>query len=614
MWLRGVPGSCHSSDPGNEKLVWCVIRNPDRKRFFFGLRQKFTIAFICLVIIPLIIAGVMLVKVTSNIIEDKLKTFTVQTLEQMGKNVDYHIGELDKLTTCTLSNEDIMNYIKQYHSMNSLQQINISFQIRNWLTGLSDLNDDISGLYIFDSYHNVFYSKGRSTRINYKPEEAEWYRKTIRASGSLTIFGTHDEFHVQSQPKKVISITRELKDFMTKKQLGVIMVDISYNTLESIFKNTDSSFYQNSNLYVLDENSKIIYNKDSSFLQQSLPKDLLQQIQGKNGMVSCIVDGVPSFAVYDTSQYTNWKIISIQSQQSILKGIQPLRNVIALVIIAFLFLFIICYIYISQKLIRPIRLMSGATKQVKQGDYCVKLHLADGLVSMSSHIEELINKVFMAQLYQKDAELSALQSQINPHFLYNSLECVRGLALENGNKDVATMVKALSIFMRYNIYNGKDIVTIEDEINQIRNYITIQNMRYCNKFIVEYAIDPVLAQHKILKLTLQPLVENAILHGLEQKMGEGLIRIALCSDAGILSLTITDNGMGMPQEQMDQMNHALEQIHELQPDTGQQPVRKSIGIYNVNNRIKLYYGSQYGLHYTQADGGGVCVMITIPGM
>lgn len=96
---------------------------------------------------------------------------------------------------------------------------------------------------------------------------------------------------------------------------------------------------------------------------------------------------------------------------------------------------------------------------------------------------------------------------------------MRGLALENGNKDVATMVKALSIFMRYNIYNGKDIVTIEDEINQIRNYITIQNMRYCNKFIVEYAIDPVLAQHKILKLTLQPLVENAILHGLEQKWG-----------------------------------------------------------------------------------------------
>ncbi len=239
---------------------------PFNKVYFISLRLKFSIIFICFIIIPLGIAGSVLIKFTSNIIEEKLNTFTVQTLEQMGKNVDYHIEELDKITTCTLSNDDVMDYIKRYHTMNSLQQVDTDFEIRNWLTSLSDLNGEISGIYIFDGCNNVFYSKGRSPRLNYDLHTEDWYEKTIQASGGLKIFGTHNEFHVQSQPQKVISITRELKNFMTQKLLGVIMVDIPYDSLESIFKKTDSTLYENSNIYVLDENQRIIYDKDQNQL------------------------------------------------------------------------------------------------------------------------------------------------------------------------------------------------------------------------------------------------------------------------------------------------------------------------------------------------------------
>lgn len=591
---------------------------PSKKVFFIGLRQKFSIAFLCFIFIPFIIVSSAILYMTNRIIENKLKSFTVQTLEQAGKNVDYHIEQLDKITTCTISNENVLDNIKRYSTMSRLQQVDANFQIRNWLTSISDFNENISGIYIFDCHDNIFYSKGRSPRLNYHAQNEEWYRKTVEASGSLKIFGTHNEFHVGSNPNKVITISRALKDFKTQNLLGVIMVDISYEFLESVFRQTDSSLYQNSIICILDENKKIIYSNDS--INESLPSVFAEKMKNNSGMVQCHIQGSDSFAVYYTSGYSHWTIVSILPQAVITKDIQPVRNLIAFMLVLFFGMFLFCFIYISKRLIKPVHLMSGAIRQVKCGEYDIKFdfdthdeisELAEGLVSMSSHINELIRKVYLAQLYQKEAELTALQNQINPHFLYNSLECVRGLALESGNKEVATMVKALSSFTRYNIYNSRDIVTIADEINQVKNYITIQNIRYSGKFHVDYYIDEKYYSYKIMKLMLQPLVENSILHGLERKMGDGHIQVVLKHERGCLYFYITDNGLGMPQEQIDSINDALSRDMAFNPEMNKTD-SKSIGVLNVNNRIKLYFGNQYGLSYSKTEDGGICATIKLP--
>ena len=588
-------------------------------RIWFGLGRKFNVFFILCIIIPVIVIGVFMINMTGKVIEDKLKTYSIETLRQMGKNLDAHIKMVADAASSVLSNDDVMYNIKHYDSMGPIEKIDTEVRMQNWMAGMFDMNTGISGLYIFDQAGNYFYVKGRSPARNYDARKQEWYQKTMDSDGAFVVFGTHEQFHASNSPELVITITYALKDFISKEIIGVIMVDIPYKFLEDTLRDDDSRFYHNSDVYVLDENITIIYNQDQAQLFQSFPLRLSGESEKSSGMYQDRVKGEKVFVVYYISPYTGWSIVSIQPQIAVLDGLIQVDILFACMIFAFLIIFFLCSIYVSSRLIRPIRAMSYAVEQVKNGQYDIFLPyqqhdeitvLAKGLTSMANHIEELIRKVYVSQLLEREAELAALQNQINPHFLYNSLQCVWGMVQENNNPDLANMVKALSNYTRYNVSNSLDFVTIEDEIKQICNYIFIQNIRHSGKFRVIFDIPEEYACVRTMKLMLQPLVENAILHGLERKMGEGVICISLSHDGEGLIFRISDNGLGMTDTQLDALNEKLRRSAFARPDTVSRKDR--IGVLNVHNRIRLYFGDRYGLHYSRSAEGGVCVSLTIP--
>ena len=226
-------------------------------------------------------------------------------------------------------------------------------------------------------------------------------------------------------------------------------------------------------------------------------------------------------------------------------------------------------------------------------------------------IQENYSKGYTTNILNQQAEINYLQRQINPHFLYNSLESIRGNAIIKGESGIAEMTEALATFFRYSIRQKGNLVTLEEEIENVRNYFIIQQFRFNNKYAIQYIIDDsdeVLSRFYIPKLTMQPIVENAIYHGLERKIGNGKIAIRITLTYQRLIINIVDDGIGMPQDKLDALNDMLasdEDIDLTQKDTG-------IALFNVNKRIKLYFGDKYGLFITSTVDFGTDVEIILP--
>jgi two-component system sensor histidine kinase YesM len=267
------------------------------------------------------------------------------------------------------------------------------------------------------------------------------------------------------------------------------------------------------------------------------------------------------------------------------------------------------------RLLHNFNRLTGAMAEVADGnmDHRLRLEtgdelerLGDGFNYMMLRLKELMEDNYQQGIRRKEAELNALQAQINPHFLYNTLESINweAMMMTGGSNKVSEMVTALSDLLRLSISHGKEIVPFGDEINHVKNYLFIQKERYSDKFDVEWYIDSSLYQHRILKLILQPLVENAIYHGIELKKGRGIIRIEASVEGAHMLIQVIDDGIGMSEEQLAIVRDSLKR------DDG--ALNRGIGIRNVNERIQLYYGKAYGLHLFSEQGKGTTIQVRLP--
>jgi two-component system sensor histidine kinase YesM len=229
--------------------------------------------------------------------------------------------------------------------------------------------------------------------------------------------------------------------------------------------------------------------------------------------------------------------------------------------------------------------------------------LADGFNRMLDEIDILMEQVKREEQQMTQMQLNALQSQIQPHFLYNTLECIHWQAAADGNREISTMVKALAQYYRICLSSGKDIITLGTELDHIRNYLIIQNMRYDNIINLKINIDKAYYNVEIPKLTLQPLVENSIYHGIRVEEGrKGIVEISARDEDEDIVILLADNGQGMGKEEIERINHTIREFDRTM----------GYGINNVNKRLELLFGSAYGLRFSPSEAGGLLVEIRLP--
>lgn len=296
-------------------------------------------------------------------------------------------------------------------------------------------------------------------------------------------------------------------------------------------------------------------------------------------------------------------------------------DVMILLIIITAVICILAIWYFIQNIYRPIkqleRAMGAVSEEDELLDFTIDIEEENELFDISSYLNKMMQRLkgyaereYTAALLIRQAEMNALQTQINPHFLYNTLDSIRGVALKAGQDHIALMTKALSGLFRYSISNKNDLSTLQEEIKHVTNYMTIQQMRFPDKFIYITDIDTDeeadIMTCRIPKLTLQPIVENSVFHGLEKKLGSGKVVIHAFTTEKRLIISVEDDGIGMNHEQLEKVNAIL------QKQTDEQEHIASIALTNVNDRIKLFFGDEYGLKIRSTKNVGTVVEIQLP--
>ena len=444
--------------------------------------------------------------------------------------------------------------------------------------------------------------------------EQSWFVKARNKPENLHFSSSHvQNLFVDSNNRYywVISLSRGIeitKDGSTSS--GILVVDMNFSGIEQLFTKVNSG--DMCYLYLMDQSGNIIYHPQQNLIYSELAvENNAVAITYEDGTHTEEFQGEERMVVVKTVGYTGWKIVSVIPKENLYRNRNEINAVWMTVLAIAILMLIFVNQYLSSKIAQPLRRLEDSVKQLELefpdkiyvGGSAEIQHLGKTIRSMAEQMRQLMDDVVREQEQKRKNELDALQSQINPHFLYNTLDSIVWMVESERYEEAISMVTALANLFRISLSQGKTIITIAEEFQHAKNYISIQKVRYKNKFEVEFSLDEKLKDYLTIKLVIQPILENAIYYGMEAMDGDGEILVRGYEKDGDIYIDIIDNGIGMPPEQVEIL--LKEGVQKRKRGSG-------IGLINVDQRIKLYFGEDYGLHIESEPDEGTKVTIHLP--
>ena len=411
----------------------------------------------------------------------------------------------------------------------------------------------------------------------------------------------------------VVSLSRavELTD-NGNSTLGVLLVDMNYSSIEQLLTkaNTDNS---SEYVYLMDSNGEIIYHPKQRLIYTNLfEENNMEAVNYEDGSHQEIFQGEKRLITVKTVSYTGWKIVSVVPMSSLNMGLSSTRMFAIMLVSVVMLAVIILNILVSSRIAKPLKKLNDSVKEWESGNMNPDIyvggsveveHLGKTLRSTVEQLRQLMHDILVEQEEKRKSELDALQSQINPHFLYNTLDSIVWMIEGERYEDAVFMITQLASLFRISLSRGKTIISIEDEIKHAMNYMNIQKVRYKNIFRIDFDVNEEIYQYCTVKLVVQPLLENAIYYGVECMDGDGEIKVRGYRKEKDVYIEVCDNGLGMPKEMVQQLL------------TENNRIRKhgsGVGLINVHNRIQLRFGKPYGLEIESRPDEGTTVRIHLP--
>lgn len=551
-------------------------------------RNRLFRAFILVGIIPLLLMGSFSYYDTSRLINEKVNSSVKENLEVMGKLVDSSMGTLISITSYISTNEDVQVVLrkKEYKSYDEkFEDVQKIYKVTSSVLATQRLDVPI--------YIAGMNKYSRFTTTDYFPPIYSDLKsdifKQIDERENKELLYIHRRVDGKERKDIVLSIGQQARSLKEGDKTGYVILDVYDDYFNDIFKSV--KVYKENNIYVLDNKGNIITDKlyknktGFKFYTEYLEKVL----DSEDGSFKCTINGDKSIAYFTTLKDTGFKLVETVPLSAMYKDRVFIVRTFIVLIALFGMLAIAASLILSRNISRPVNKLSELMKRVEEGELGVNFDmntedeigkLGHSFNNMVREINRLIEEVYVKQYLLKEAEFKALKAQVNPHFLYNALESIKWMAKLENKEGAILMVTALGKFLRYSISSKGDIVTVKEDIEQINNYLTIQKIRYGDKISVSIEIEEDIYNKNILKLLLQPLVENAIIHGLEQKRDCGSLWIKGYKLKDDLCFEIIDDGVGIG-------NSATK--------------GEGIGLENVDSRIKLHYGEGYGVSIDTKD-------------
>lgn len=418
----------------------------------------------------------------------------------------------------------------------------------------------------------------------------------------------------------VISIMAAVKQQITHEVIGFIVIDLDDKVVKQFCDNVtigQTGFY-----FVVDSSGTPIFTPSTlkGNVKLPLPSDLTHLLNGADTNYIDSTEGKPKFVYVAPSRMTGWSIVGYVPLQEIVEEANSIRQLIIITVVLSFIFAVSLHFFISNRLTHPLHLLKSKMQLAASGYLEAKViptgndevaQLGNSFNIMLSKIRKLLEQSIKEQEEIKKAELRALQAQINPHFLYNTLDSIVWMAEAGKNNQVIQLVQSLSKLFRISLSKGRDWIIINKEVEHVHSYLVIQQMRYRDILDYEIDIDPRLNPYPILKMILQPIVENALYHGLKNKRRKGLIRLTgRIENEEDIVLIVEDDGIGMSPEKLEQMRDYL--TNNQPPEQTGNEVSGGFGLHNVQQRIKLYYGDKYGVNIDSIQNEGTKVSIRIP--
>lgn len=564
--------------------IYKYIRN-------LNLRQKIIFSYYLLSIIPLISLNLYSYTKVKDILISNEKTNLIESLNQSIVQINGNIQLYNNLSDYFFTNEHIIttlnqDYTNEYYKMYLTYTNDLEPVINSYLS----LHSDIDQIMIYTDSGLLKYKKIIIPLTDIA--DSKWYSHVISNYNSNWF----------SSNTGTLFLARNLLFKGENSKTNILYIKLNYNNFFEPFRNIANKNY---GAAVLDENKKLIFSYDSLKDKNARFRINDKEISDKNTKLLDEYSG--KYVMLSAPLNKNWSIY-LYKPLSLISGAanQIAFTIIIIMILCFILLNLLIY-FITNAIVSPIESLTQNIRNVENGKFTVSVKsnkkdeigiLIRSFGKMIRQIEYLINEAYTSKIKQKDYELKALRAQINPHFLYNSLSLINSRAITSGNDDISQMTLLLSQFYRTSLNHGKDITTVSNEVINTKSYISIQMIMWNNKFTVTYDIEDAVLNYEMPNLILQPIVENAITHGLKNSEKEDkVLEISIKANDGLLLFKVNDNGAGIPAE----IVHAL-----LDQQTN------GYGLKNVNERIRLIYGEPYGIKITSEYGKYTCVEIYLP--
>ncbi|MDY3361407.1 MAG: histidine kinase [Clostridium celatum] len=543
--------------------------------------------------------------------EKLIKNFNLS----LSKQISEKINSISDVSKYPLLIPEISNLHNILRSDNVLDINNY-----NYLKHLCEMiliqNDSINGAYIYDlKGRGTFASRNTSTDILINPSLEWWFLKSIQSDNSTSIFSNINIKSIvdvnTSSNENLIALTRQIIDISSNEITGLLLITIPTDKILNLLNN-DIAF-NNQILSLYDSDGQLIAETNKNPLFNDLYQNTQLITTNTEPQIEYMYKDTSYIVTYNYIQFCDWILINTIKKSDAFNLNTLYMMFFFINLIFFLIMSAILYLFLKNRIFNPIESLA---KNMKSSNLEKNLDteiiydkddeigfLVNSYNKMKNRINYLININYKNALEHKELELQQLQNQINPHFIYNTLESIHMMAEINDDIETSTMAEYFGEIIRYSMNRRINTVTLKEELKIIDNYIYLQKIRFDQLFTIENMVSDELLSCEIIKMIIQPLIENAIYHGLSECSGNGKIIIQGSKVNNNLLLTISDNGIGIPEEKLQDLNDYInDKNHNF----------NGIALRNINKRLKLNYGENYGLEIFSIEGNGTSMVLTLP--
>ncbi|GLI10527.1 sensor histidine kinase [Paenibacillus tyrfis] len=593
------------------------------KRGLHSIHTRLFLLFLFCMLGLLLIVSALYYKRTTDQLHQKIGEIAQKNFSQTMDLFDLLLKGYDSLTKSLNGNPDLQRLLQAPPTQDSALRMINERTITNLIGAIYYSREDTIGIHVVAN-SGVIYSYGNSMSvIDPGFANSSWYRSIRESSGEMVWFGVKEHSIIdQAEKRSVFAFGRPLYDLHEHRPIGIVLIETDPKPILSGLANLSLS--PRSEVYILSKAKQVM----AVFAQTPKELSVADYWSDTLGEGEVRVDPQAGRLIVASKPSTaDWQVVSSTPDTDLNVEQDQMKRFLLLVISVLVVVSTALATFVSRTISSPLKRLIQQMRQVERGNFRGLLHvksyeeiniLVASFNQMVNRMDELIERVKAVSISEKNAQLLALQSQVNPHFLYNTLDMIYWMLDEKGNERLGKVVLSLSHMFRYSSHwEGSSEVRLRDELEQIRDYLTIIEARLEGRVSVEMDVAPAWEHIRLPKMTLQPVIENAVKHGLERLDRPGVLRVYAKADDRQLRLYVEDNGSGMEPHVLDRLRRSLgtnvvPMGEEAAAEKAVEARRGGIGLQNVHRRLGLMFGEAYGLHIDSSPGIGTTVTISMP--